>query len=241
MRDLISQHPNLTWLVILNATSDANPERYFYQHQGHDAQGIWLGTPYAEWREVMPLIAPINADHPFLDWVEEQAANDWGMVVGSPTDIETVRQHFRSLTHVWMPNGQHVFFRFFDPRFGIEVATLCDAKQRTQLMGPTQIWLTNDSSVLNNEVVFEQEQAFPWWLIPENVLMALEEDDSVLVINLMNGLRDHDQALYDAYPSAVLKKKAERFASHYSDQDDQCLSSFIALINQEQQRLGRLS
>jgi hypothetical protein len=241
MRDLITQYSDLTWFVILNATSDANPERHYYQHQGHDAQGIWLGTPYAEWRPVMPLIAPINEAHPFLDWIETQASDDWGMVVGSSTDIETVRQHFRSFTHVWMPNGQHVFFRYFDPRYGIQVASLCDETQRSQLMGPTQVWLTSDSSVINLAVVFEKERPFPWWYIPESVLTALEADDSVLVTNLMNGLKDHDQALYEAYPSAILKKKAERFASHYSGQDDQYLSTFIALINQEQQRLRHFS
>jgi hypothetical protein len=241
MRDLIDQLSDVSWFVVLNTTSTANPERYFYQHQGHDAQGIWLGTPYAEWREVMPVIAPISATHPFLDWIEDQASDDWGMVVGSSTDLETVRLHFRSLTHVWMPNGQHVFFRYFDPRFGIKVASLCDENQKSQLMGPTQVWLTKDSSVINPVVIVEKEQEFPWWHVPESILAALEDDHSVLVTNLMNGLRDYSQALYEAYPSVILKKKAERFVSHYSGRADQYLSTFIEFLNQEQQRLGRFS
>ncbi|WP_143693350.1 DUF4123 domain-containing protein, partial [Vibrio mangrovi] len=138
--------PDLNWYVILNQTSDGNPQRWFYMNGGENAQGIWLGTPYAEWREVMPNIAQISPEHPFLDWIATESCDDWGIVVGSEADFATVQAHFRSLTHVWLPSGEHVFFRFYDPRFGLDVATFCEDEARTALMGPTQCWLSLSSS-----------------------------------------------------------------------------------------------
>ncbi|MDW6004864.1 DUF4123 domain-containing protein [Vibrio mangrovi] len=242
--------PDLNWYVILNQTSDGNPQRWFYMNSGENAQGIWLGTPYAEWREVMPNIAQISPEHPFLDWIATESCDDWGIIVGSEADFATVQAHFRSLTHVWLPSGEHVFFRFYDPRFGLDVATFCEDEARTALMGPTQCWLSLSSSQQELTRVDNptptatadfQERAFPWWTVPEAVLAALSEDPSVLTNNLLQGLSEYQQALYDAYPEPVLRQKTERFVARYQGEKDGYLAAFIEYIEQEQQRLGMLS
>ncbi|WNJ95101.1 DUF4123 domain-containing protein [Vibrio ruber] len=241
--------PDLNWYVILNETSDGQPQRWFYLNGGSDAQGIWLSTPYAEWREVMPNLAQITPEHPFLDWIEQASCEDWGILVGSHADFATVQAHFRSLTHVWLPSGEHVFFRFYDPRFGLDVATLCDDEQRIALMGPTQCWLRLSAQQTLTRVENPaptapadfQERPFPWWQVPEAVLAGLSEDPSVLVNNLLQGLSEYQQALYDAYPEPVLRQKTERFVARYQGEQDGYLAAFIQLIEQEQQRLGMLS
>lgn len=241
--------PDLNWYVILNETSDIDPQRWFYSKGGTGTQGLWLNTPYAKWYEVMPNIAQISTDHPFLDWIANESSQDWGMLVGSQSDFVTVQSHFRSLTQVWLPTGEHVFFRFYDPRFALDVARHCEDEQRIALMGPTQCWLSvtakDDLTRVDNPAPITktdfQERVFPWWTVPEAVLAALSDDPSVLINNLLKGVAEYQQALYDAYPELVLRKKAERFVERYQGRKDGYLAAFIKFIEQEQQRLGMTS
>jgi hypothetical protein len=245
MCNLIEQlTPALHWYVVLNGTSDGDPQRWFYTRGGENARGIWLTTPYAEWTAVMPYLAPVFPEHPFIGWIGEQTCEDWGILVGSEASFDVVQAHFRSLTHVWMPSGEHVFFRFYDPRFSLNVARFCDDEQRTALMGPTTSWLSATARVDNPAPVSEpefEEKAFPWWTVPETVLAQLSQDTSVLVNNLLQSLSEYQQALYEAYPESVLIKKAQRFVARYQGEEDGYLAAFIELIEQEQQRLGHLS
>ena len=239
MRSVIEQHADLHWFVVLNATCDDNIMQAFYEQQGSDAQGLWLGTQYEDWREVMPRIAAITTDHPFVEWaLSDDAPQDWGMLVASPFAFNDVRDHLQSLTQVWMPNVQHVFFRFYDPRFGIKVATLCDDTERKKLMGPTAIWLAKETYVENGDPAVLNKKEFPWWNVPESVVKGLSEDPSVLITNLLNGLSDYSQALYEAYPEPVLHKKAQRFVAHYNGPEGQYLATFIESIKKEQHWLG---
>ena len=96
----------------------------------------WLGTPYADWQEVMPFIADVTDLPEFIQWTETDADDDWGIIVTSAHSFDVVFKHFRSLTQVWLPSGSHVFFRFYDPRFSLSIAEHCDEEQRAALMGP---------------------------------------------------------------------------------------------------------
>ena len=241
MLSVIKEHADLNWFVVLNTTSDEPILKTFYEHGGEDVQGLWLGTPYSDWREVMPRIAPITPEHPFLAWADsEDAAKDWGMVVGSELEFSAVRNHLQSLTQVWMPNVEHVFFRFYDPRFGIKTADLCDDVERAKLMGPMTIWASTTSSVVNPTPKDINKKEFPWWNVPESVIAGLAEDPSVLITNLLNGLNDYSQALFEEYLEPVLHKKAERFLKRNPQFEGQYLKHFIELIETEQRRLGNL-
>ncbi|SHO55716.1 DUF4123 domain-containing protein [Vibrio quintilis] len=244
MDDLHEQlSADLCWYVILNRTSDSQPHQAFYAHGGEDARGLWLGTPYENWDEVMPLMASFDAQHPFLSWVQSQDNEDWGMFAGTDPDVspEAVYRHFRSLIQVWMPSGNHAFFRFYDPRFSLNVARFCRDDQRAALMGPVQCWLSNSGRVENPEPQADvQEQAFPWWKVPQQVTEILSEDKSMLIINLLQGLKDYSQALYDACPEPVLQQKVRRFVNTYQGEDDHWLAGWIDYMTQEQTRLGHV-
>ncbi|MZI93094.1 DUF4123 domain-containing protein [Vibrio sp. CAIM 722] len=217
MLSVIKEHADLNWFVVLNTTSDEPILKTFYEHGGEDVQGLWLGTPYSDWREVMPRIAPITPEHPFLAWADsEDAAKDWGMVVGSELEFSAVRNHLQSLTQVWMPNVEHVFFRFYDPRFGIKTADLCDDVERAKLMGPMTIWASTTSSVVNPTPKDINKKEFPWWNVPESVVKALTEDDpSTLIMNSLQWLKEECADLYFAYPEAIVKAKTTHLIKRY--------------------------
>ena len=241
MLSIIEDNPQLQWYVVLNTTSDAPVLQAFHEHGGHDVLGLWLGTQYEDWKEVMPRIAAVDANHAFLNWIDsDDAPNDWGMLVGSDQPYAIVREHLQGLTQVWMPSGDYVFFRFFDPRFGIQVATLCDETERSKLMGPMAVWASVSDAVHNPDVKDTSKKDFPWWSVPKEVVEQLAEDPSVLITNLLKGLSDYSQALHDAYNESVLHKKAHRFVIKNKHLEGQYLQGFIEFIEQEQRRLGNL-
>lgn len=245
MRNLmLSAEAGTYWYVIFNGTSDISALQHFYRLGGNDAQPLWHGTAYADWLEVMPFIAAITPDSAFIDWINHEAHEDWGMLVSANAPINTVFEHFRSLTHIYLPSGKSVFFRFYDPRFSLQVANACDPSSRSALMGPTRQWVAN-GVVANNGLTANHDwananppKAFPWWELPADVYQQLANDGTALVINL---LKDIDQVRPDltaAYHEQVLTLKAQRFVDSYQGAKDRYLSAFIAHIEQEQQDLG---
>lgn len=234
MRDLTD---DTNWYVVLNQTSDAKSLANFYLNDGTIVHSIWQGTAYAEWDDLKPYIAQIPHDHKFLNWIES-APSDWGMLVSSDAALEEVLAHFRSLTQVWMPSGNHAFFKYYDPDFSIKIARLCADEQRAILMGPCKTWESAETVENTQPRLGVDEKPFPWWSVPAEVISGLSDDSSVLITNLLNGVRDYCQALYEAYPEAVLHKKAERFVAQYQGPEGYYLATFIEFIEQEQQRLG---
>lgn len=84
-----------------------------------------------------------------------------------------------------MPNGSHAFFRFYDPNFSIEVATMSDDEQRSLIMGPCHQWLSKQREATNTKPTqVGSDKSFPWWEVPDTVVRKLsEKDKSVLIAN----------------------------------------------------------
>lgn len=244
MRDLteLLGQQGLNWYAIINGTKEKSALIDYYRLGGHDATAIWSGTPYEDWKEVMPYIAPVDKTGDFPNWIQQEAEEDWGMLVGSHASFEQLHAHFRSLTQVWLPSGSHVFFRFYDPRFSLDVANYCDEKLRALVMGPARYWAVKGRFVENASPKIDvKEQAFPWWTVPETVIAQLSTDKSVLEVNLVKGAVDTRPDITQFYPEQVLAYKASRFAQKYQGDIENALAVFIDSLAQEQQRLGNIS
>lgn len=100
--------------VILASTSECQPVAAWRQADGGPLSPVWAGSEYAAWAEVMPYVALVSESSGFLDWVAECAATDWGWLAVSSSPLPTVVEHLASLTKVRLPEGQEVFFRFWD-------------------------------------------------------------------------------------------------------------------------------
>ncbi|RQW63625.1 DUF4123 domain-containing protein [Vibrio viridaestus] len=225
MRDLNS---DLNWYVILNSTSDCNPQNEFYQRNGTRVHQIWKGTPYAEWNDLMPLIAQVDREHEFLSWALE-SQDDWGMLVGSKHDLEDVLAHFRSLTQVWVPSDTHAFFRFYDPDFGIRIARYCNDSQRAELMGPTCEWVSKGQRVINlfpADTV--QEKEFPWWNVPKEVMDRYTlEDKTTFITNCIKWLKENHADLYFYFPQRTIEAKVEHLVRRYTKTKNMTINEYI--------------
>lgn len=221
MRDLAQEtEAPLHWYAIFNGTCDDKALADFYRFGGNDAKPLWSGTPYAEWHEVMPYIADVSHLPDFITWTEQEANEDWGILVASTLHLPDIFQHFRSLTLVWMPSGNHAFFRFYDPRFSIDLANFCDEQQRKQVMGPCQQWVSKQRTVTNSTPASSVvEKPFPWWEVPEAVVKKLsEEDKSVLIANSIKWLRENHADIYFSFPERTIEAKVKRLVERYKEE-----------------------
>jgi len=225
---MFNLNSELNWYVILNSTSDCQARDRFFEHGGVDVHPIWEGTPYEQWHDVMPLIAQIHVTHKFLNWIFS-TQDDWGILVSSSADVTTVLAHFRSLTQVWVPSGEHAFFRFYDPDFSIRMAGYCDDNQRSQLMGPCHTWLTNNTRVDNAwPVTPTREKEFPWWNVPKNVMDSYTgEDPSTFTMNSLKWLKEHHSDLYFYFSETIITAKVTYLVRRYHQTSKMTINEYL--------------
>ncbi|MFL7026817.1 DUF4123 domain-containing protein [Enterovibrio norvegicus] len=214
------QKTQLKTYAIFNGTSEENALKHFYRLGGNDAKPLWSGTVYAEWHDVMPYMADVSDHAAFLNWEQQEAPDDWGIIITTEDTFENVFKHFRSLTQVWMPASGHAFFRFYDPRFSLNVAQYCNDEQRSDLMGPCICWNAKNRSVTNTAPTpFLNEKPFPWWDVPKDVVKQLNESDkSTLIANSVKWLRENHADLYFYYPENTLQAKISRLVNRHKEE-----------------------
>lgn len=86
-----------------------------------------------------PHLVRLQADNPFSESVLRLGWNDhWGIVLHAPPALGMyeVRQHLRRHLRVVDPQGQPMFFRFYDPRAFRVVIPELERKVRRDFFGP---------------------------------------------------------------------------------------------------------
>lgn len=129
--------------AVLSNVSDAQPLKHYYQLDGSRvAEGIYHYTAYKDWHEVMPYLVELSVNSPFLAWVNETPATDWGWLAVSEQPRQRILDHLRSLTQVKLPDEKKVFFRYWDGQFLPLILAASTEQQQNQLMGVfSSLWL----------------------------------------------------------------------------------------------------
>ncbi|VVP39889.1 DUF4123 domain-containing protein [Pseudomonas fluorescens] len=175
------------------------------------ANPIWADTAYAEWDAVMPFVAPIAADSGFLKWVATTASRDWGWLAVSSASQELLAEHLRSLTQVLLPNGNAVFFRFWDGRFLMSILQSAEVDSAELLPVIGRCWI-NGQAVETGAIAQKTSKEFPWWRVPEALLRQLGVDEATTLINnLMQWLSEQRPDVFEAFSEGVLRSKVAIF------------------------------
>lgn len=205
--------PNERIFAVLGSGSDAKPlGAWKAMAAGALPQSVWAGTAYAEWNEVMPYVGIVEPDSPFLDWIATTEATNWGWLAVSSSPLESVVAHLKSLTKVYLPDGQEVFLRFWDgaqfrpivQRLGDDVGKVLPVFQRYLING-------HPLTVATDPVT--EAKASPWWQVPESLLEHLaEQSPQMLIDNLLQSLEEQRPDLYAAFTLTTLQHKVAYFA-----------------------------
>ncbi|RON44915.1 hypothetical protein BK666_15995 [Pseudomonas frederiksbergensis] len=190
---------------------------------------IWADTAYAEWEAVMPFVGIVAADGEFLQWVAATESRDWGWLAVSSASHEALIEHFRSLTHALLPNGDKVFFRFWDGRYLLPILQSTEVRV-AELMPVIDRCLINGQALEIGGRALKSSQVFPWWNVPETLLEELAAQSAVTRINnLLKWLSEERQDLFEAFSDSVLRRKVASFleAPELSQAPKQALVDYL--------------
>ncbi len=190
---------------------------------------VWAETIYAEWDAVMPYVGIVDSGSEFLDWVATTESRDWGWLAVSSAGLEAVVEHFRSLTQALMPDGKAVFFRFWDGRYLLPILESSEV-DAGQLLPVLTRGLINGQAVGIGGRAQASRRDSPWWQVPEKLLAQFGGD--ARINNALQWLSEEQPALFEAFPTDVLRCKVVRFFA-VSTSDESSASALLDYLRDE--------
>ena len=204
--------PSEQLLAIFSNASTAEPFKAWQHSISAQAPSpIWADTAYAQWEPVMPYVGIVAAGSEFLEWVASTESRDWGWLAVSSASQDVLVEHLRSLTQVFLPNGNAVFFRFWDGRYLLPILQFAEVKA-AQLMPVMDRVLINGQSLDIGGSALKTSRVFPWWEASESLLKQLANESATTRINnLLMWLSEDRPDLYEAFSTDVLRHKVAIF------------------------------
>jgi len=98
-----------------------------------------------------PYLVQLEPDAPFTGWMIAQGWGDsWGIFAKAPATLPELRRHFRRFLMVYDPNGNPLYFRYYDPRVLRVYLPTCNAEETAALFGPVERYFleAEDANVL---------------------------------------------------------------------------------------------
>ncbi len=95
---------------------------------------LWSGDLDADLEEVAPYMIKLERDADFTQWlIKEGWENHWNIFVSSILEPKAFRKEIRKFQLARLPEGETVYFRFYDPRVLEMFLPTCDEMQRHEL------------------------------------------------------------------------------------------------------------
>jgi hypothetical protein len=115
---------------------ELGPDRAVSLYRGWAERQYWALAPYL-----------VQVDEQLLDWIVENLWDDpWGIFAIAATDLAEMRKHFRRFLIVKTPNGEQVYFRFYDPRVLRSFLSTCSHDDYISFFGPIGSLLVKSES-----------------------------------------------------------------------------------------------
>ncbi|HLJ87061.1 MAG TPA: DUF4123 domain-containing protein [Candidatus Angelobacter sp.] len=138
------QHNFQPLYAILDAARDPQALTLLLQSQAQ-YQSLYEGPKGESLSDVAPYLVQLPKDSPLLPiLVQEGWGKSWGVYLKCPAEFQAVRRHLRHFLEVRQPNGEQVYFRFYDPRvLRVYLANLGPG-EAGPFMGPLHCYLMED-------------------------------------------------------------------------------------------------
>jgi hypothetical protein len=70
--------------------------------------------------------------------------NEWGVYLTCPLSLAELRNYYRTVLMVTMPDGTELFSRFYDPRFFRRFLETCSRDEAEKFFGPVSAYFMED-------------------------------------------------------------------------------------------------
>jgi len=88
-------------------------------------------------RKVAPYLVELEAGSELANWVAENGVGDyWGVFFGSSAEMSLLKNHFRRFLKAVTPEGEILYFRFYDPRVLGRFLSTCRTDELISFFGP---------------------------------------------------------------------------------------------------------
>jgi len=122
--------------AILDAARDIRVLALLINHKP-ECQSLYEGIGGAQLAHVAPYLVRLPPDSSMLEvLLAEGWGKSWGVYLTSTADFHEVRRHLRHFLKVRLPDGEQVYFRFYDPRVLRIYLPTCLPEEATQFLGP---------------------------------------------------------------------------------------------------------
>jgi hypothetical protein len=102
-------------------------------------QSLYEGAQGAQLAHFAPYLVRVPNKSPLIDTLAQQAwSKNWGIFVTSDLPLKELRPHFRRYLNVKLPDGQQVYFRYYDPRVLRLFLPTCFPEEADQFFGPVK-------------------------------------------------------------------------------------------------------
>ena len=100
---------------------------------------LWSGRTRERHWAVAPWLANVDLD--LFDWIRATLWDEpWGVFVEARSTLDALRGHFRRIHVVEAPDGQRMYFRFYDPRVLAAYLRTATSTERAEVFGPVQAY-----------------------------------------------------------------------------------------------------
>jgi hypothetical protein len=220
--------------AVLSNVSDAQAVKKYYITDGSQTPyGLYSGTPYEHWFSVMPMLVRLDEHSPFLDWINNTEHKDWGWLARSHLPFADICAHLRSLTQAIMPDGETVFFRYWDGEYlSIMLDYFTDSWQDV-LPAFAFYWINHQSHVVH--VPVEQAvQTSPWWQVPKGLLDSIsKKNQTPLINNIIQHLQHDYPEIYFGFDEDILYKKLTYLVAKLSSNNLSQVNKVIEQLSQQ--------
>lgn len=135
LRQSLEQSPN-HWYVILDAC-DAPLVPVKVRELGDRAVSLYRGAAERDLWAIAPYLARLDAE--LLDWIVENLWEEpWGIIISAATDLAGLRKHLRRFLMVEDPDGEQMYFRYYDPQVLPTVLETFAAEESKAFFGPME-------------------------------------------------------------------------------------------------------
>jgi hypothetical protein len=105
-------------------------------------QSLFEGPQGAQLAHFAPYLIRVPQKSALIDTLVHQAwSKSWGVFVTCDMPLKELRTHFRHFLTVKLPDGQQVYFRYYDPRVLRLFLPTCLPEETTQFFGPVKHFL----------------------------------------------------------------------------------------------------
>ena len=141
--DRLQAHAEAGQLFAVLDSCDAEWVPTFVDGMGEEHAGsLYRGDPEETFWAVAPYL--VSVDQAVLRWITEFAAlqdDAWGILLVADVSLPELRRHLRSFLRVLAPDGEPMYFRFYDPRLLPAFLATCTSDELARFFGPVSAFI----------------------------------------------------------------------------------------------------